>query len=68
MKRHISVNLNGSLELKSYSATTEVIDLLERFIPNSEVVAYARKNPYSPDKFKALSGAEDDEEAELEAA
>ena len=39
-------------------------DLLDRFIPNSDSIAYARRVPYPPSKFKELSEAKSDEEAE----
>ena len=39
-------------------------DLLDRFIPNSDAIAYARRVPYPPSKFKELGPAKDDEEIE----
>jgi hypothetical protein len=39
-------------------------DLLNRFIPNAESIAYSRRVPYPPSKFKELSEAASDEEIE----
>tara|TARA_B110000037_G_C17122776_1_gene506603 strand:- start:2707 stop:5415 length:2709 start_codon:yes stop_codon:yes gene_type:complete len=39
-------------------------DLLDRFIPNSDAIAYSRRVPYPPTKFKELREATSDEEIE----
>jgi hypothetical protein len=39
-------------------------DLLDRFIPNSDAIAYSRRVPYPPTKFKELREATSDEEVE----
>ena len=39
-------------------------DLLDKFIPNSDTIAYSRRVPYPPDKFKLLAEASSDEEIE----
>ena len=39
-------------------------DLLDRFVPNSDTIAFARRVPYPPEKFKLLAEAKTDEEIE----
>ena len=39
-------------------------DLLDRFVPNSDTIAFARRVPYPPEKFKLLAEAKSDEEIE----
>ncbi len=39
-------------------------DLLDRFIPNSDTIAFARRIPYPTEKFKSLAGATSDIEVE----
>ena len=37
---------------------------MDKFIPNSDTIAYSRRVPYPPDKFKLLAEASSDEEIE----
>ena len=48
----------------SINQSKYIKDLLDRFIPNSEAIAYSRRTPYPAEKFKELREASTDEEIE----